>query len=79
MPQKTDVIKLVKKQHKGVYHNTSHDTYFAYVSINGKRYSKNFNIKSYVTREEAYRAACEWQEKMTNELHGEFSVYKSRA
>jgi hypothetical protein len=72
--------RISKKQHKGVYHShdISHDSYFAYVSINGKRYSKNFNIKSYPTKEEAYKAACEWQEKMTNELHGEFSVYNSR-
>lgn len=72
--------RISKKQHKGVYHShdASHDAYFAYVNINGKRYSKNFNIKSYPTKKDAYEAACKWQEEMTNELHGEFSVYKSR-
>ena len=72
--------RISNNSHKGIYYENrdSHNRYFAYVSKDGKRYSKSFNINDYGL-EEAYKLACEWQEEMTNKLHGEFSVYQSRA
>jgi hypothetical protein len=70
--------------HKGVYwdksrENTPSARYQAYIGDKNHRYRSNFKVSDYSSKEEAYKSACEWQEKMTDELYGEFSAYKSRA
>lgn len=69
--------------HKGVYwdksrENTLSARYQAYIGNKYHRHRCNFKVSDYGSKEEAYNAACEWQEKMSNELYGEFSAYISR-